>query len=119
MGIHIHLDKSRTVGSYPNVSTTVTTHTDQEEVARMMSKYNLLANPHIKISSNKGTSSNPVFDLVADPSSISFVQGLGMAAGAGLKDKESVRRCVIRLWDLSPRDVVEEAKRGHGSGVTI
>ena len=45
-----------------------------------------------------------------------FDQG---ARAMEMKDKESVRRCVIRLWDLSPRDVVEEAKRGHGSGVTI
>lgn len=35
------------------------------------------------------------------------------------KDKETVRRCVIRLWDLSPVDVVEESKRGHGAGITI
>lgn len=35
------------------------------------------------------------------------------------KDKESVRRCVVRLWDLSPVDVVEESKRGHGAGITI
>ena len=45
-----------------------------------------------------------------------FEQG---ARAMDLKDKESVRRCVIRLWDLSPQDVVEEAKRGHGSDVTI
>ena len=35
------------------------------------------------------------------------------------KDKEAVRRCVVRLWDLSPVDVVEESKRGHGAGITI
>lgn len=64
-----------------------------------LGKYNLLANPHIKISSNKGTSSNPVFDLVADPSSISFVQGLGMAVGAGLKDKESVSLDLRKIMD--------------------
>ncbi len=45
-----------------------------------------------------------------------FEQG---ARAMEMKDKETVRRCVIRLWDLSPQDVVEEAKRGHGSGVTI
>lgn len=45
-----------------------------------------------------------------------FDQG---ARAMELKDKETVRRCVIRLWDLAPSDVVEEAKRGHGSGVTI
>ena len=36
-----------------------------------------------------------------------------------IKDKETVRRCVIRLWDLAPEDVVEESKRGHGAGITI
>ncbi len=35
------------------------------------------------------------------------------------KDKDGVRRCVIRLWELSPQDVVEESKRGHGAGITI
>lgn len=45
-----------------------------------------------------------------------FEQG---ARAIEMKDKEAVRRCVIRLWDLSPEDVVEEAKRGHGSDVTI
>lgn len=35
------------------------------------------------------------------------------------KDKDTVRRCVIRLWELSPQDVVEESKRGHGAGITI
>lgn len=45
-----------------------------------------------------------------------FNQG---ARAMDMKDKETVRRCVIRLWDLSPQDVVEQAKRGHGSGVTI
>lgn len=35
------------------------------------------------------------------------------------KDKKSVRRCVLRLWEISPPEVVEEAKRGHGSGITI
>lgn len=45
-----------------------------------------------------------------------FEQG---ARAMEMKDKESVRRCVIRLWDLSPVDVVEAARRGHGSDVTI
>ena len=30
-----------------------------------------------------------------------------------MKDKETVRRCVIRLWDLSPQDVVDNAPRGR------
>lgn len=45
-----------------------------------------------------------------------FEQG---ARGMDSRDKETVRRCVLRLWDLSPQDVVEEAKRGHGSGITL
>ena len=35
------------------------------------------------------------------------------------KDKDTVRRCVIRLWELLPQDVVEDSKRGHGAGITI
>lgn len=45
-----------------------------------------------------------------------FEQG---ARAMEIKDKETVRRCVIRLWDLAPEDVVEESKRGHGAGITI
>lgn len=41
-----------------------------------------------------------------------FDQG---ARALDIRDKEGVRRCVFRLWDLSPEDVVEAAKRGHGS----
>ncbi len=43
-----------------------------------------------------------------------FDQG---ARAIDIRDKEGVRRCVCRLWDLSPEDVVEAAKRGHGSTV--
>ena len=35
------------------------------------------------------------------------------------KNKDIVRKCVFRLWEISPPEVVEEAKRGHGSGITI
>ncbi len=45
-----------------------------------------------------------------------FDQG---ARAMEMKDKETLRRCVMRLLALAPRDVVEEVNRGHGSGITI
>lgn len=41
------------------------------------------------------------------------------ASAIKARDKESVRKCVFRLWELSPADIVEKAKRGHGAGITI
>ena len=49
---------------------------------------NLTANPYIGVSANKGSGKNdPVFDLIDDSSVASFLQGLGMSAGQGLRGK--------------------------------
>lgn len=49
---------------------------------------NLTANPYIGVSANKGSGSKaPVFDLIDDSSVASFLQGLGMSAGTGLRGK--------------------------------
>ena len=46
-----------------------------------------------------------------------FDQG---AKAIEMRDKETVRRCVIRLWDLSPVGVVEGSQQSaNGSGVTV
>ena len=53
-----------------------------------LGNYGLLANPYIKVSANKGTGSKyPVFDVIDDPGVASFLSGLGMTAGTGLRGK--------------------------------
>lgn len=49
---------------------------------------NLTANPYIGVSANKASGKNqPVFDIIDDSSVASFLQGLGMSAGTGLRGK--------------------------------
>ena len=56
-----------------------------------MGQYNILVNPYIQIGNNKGSATvNPVLDLISDEASVKFVSGLGLQAGAALKDKEQV-----------------------------
>lgn len=59
-----------------------------------LGNYGLLANPYIKVGDNKGkvgdkgnSSKYPVFDVIDDPGVASFLSGLGMTAGAGLRGK--------------------------------
>lgn len=56
-----------------------------------LGNYNILANPYISISSNKGGSTNPILDLMGDPSCVSFAKGLGMTVGQPLKDRSEVK----------------------------
>lgn len=56
-----------------------------------LGSYNILANPYISVSSNKGGTTNPILDLIGDPSSVSFASGLGMSVGQPLKDKSEVK----------------------------
>lgn len=57
-----------------------------------LGSYNILANQYIKIESNKSKSgSNPVLDLVADDSCVSFMSGLGMRVGASLKSYDTFK----------------------------
>lgn len=56
-----------------------------------LGNYNILANPYIQLSSNKGGSSNPVMDLIADASCVSFAKGLGMSVGQTLQDRTEVK----------------------------
>lgn len=49
---------------------------------------NLTANPYIGVSANKSSGGKaPVFDIIDDSSVASFLQGLGMSAGTGLRGK--------------------------------
>ncbi len=53
-----------------------------------LGEYALLANPHIGLSSNKGSASkSPVFDLVDDTTTAAFLKKLGITAGSGLRGK--------------------------------
>ncbi|MBR0030340.1 MAG: hypothetical protein IJP55_08890, partial [Bacteroidales bacterium] len=53
-----------------------------------LGEYALLANPHIGLSSNKGSASkSPVFDLVDDSTTAAFLKKLGITAGSGLRGK--------------------------------
>ena len=52
-----------------------------------LGNYNILANPYISISSNKGGSTNPVLDLMGDATSVSFANGLGMSVGQSLQNR--------------------------------
>ena len=55
-----------------------------------LGNYNILANPYISISANKGGANAPVLDLMGDESSVSFLRRLGMTVGSSLQDKETV-----------------------------
>lgn len=52
-----------------------------------LGNYNILANPYIQISSNKGGNVNPILDLINDASSVSFANSLGMSVGQTLHDR--------------------------------
>ena len=52
-----------------------------------LGNYNILANPYIQISSNKGGSVNPILDLINDASCVSFANGLGMSVGQSLHER--------------------------------
>lgn len=56
-----------------------------------LGSFNILANPYISISSNKGGNANPVLDLMGDPSSVAFAGTLGMNVGKTLQDKTEVK----------------------------
>ena len=56
-----------------------------------LGSFNIVANPYISISSNKGGSSNPILDLVGDASSVAFAKSLGMIVGQTLKDRTEIR----------------------------
>ena len=70
-----------------------------------LGNYNILANPYIQISSNKGGTVNPVLDLVNDASSISFVNGLGMSVGQSLHDRTETK--------LNLRAILEKILEGQ------
>lgn len=73
-----------------------------------LGSYNILANPHISIPSNKGGNTNPVLDLVEDPSSVAFANGLGMSVGKPLQDKmEAKLNLKAILEDILKGQVVE------------
>ena len=53
-----------------------------------LGSYNLVANPYISVSTNKGSGSkSPILDIIDDPESVSLINSLGMAAGTGLRGK--------------------------------
>ena len=56
-----------------------------------LGSFNIVANPYISISSNKGGSSNPILDLVGDASSVAFAKSLGMIVGQTLKDRTEIK----------------------------
>lgn len=73
-----------------------------------LGSYNILANPHISIPANKGGNTNPVLDLVEDPSSVSFANGLGMSVGKSLQDKSEAKlNLKAILEDILKGQVVE------------
>ena len=53
--------------------------------------FNILANPYISISANKGGSLNPVLDLMGDASCVSLANGLGMSVGQSLNNRTEVK----------------------------
>ena len=59
-----------------------------------------VANPHISISDNKGTSSkSPVFDIIDDPTAASFFSGMGMPAGSSLRGKTLANLDVVAIFE--------------------
>ncbi len=62
--------------------------------------YNILANPYIGVSSNKGAGSkSPVFDLVDDSTVAAFLQRLGMSAGSGLRGKTATNFNLVDILE--------------------
>ena len=65
-----------------------------------LGEFSNLANPHIGVSANKGTSSkSPVFDIIDDPTAASFFNSLGMPAGASLRGKTLANLDVVALFE--------------------
>lgn len=61
---------------------------------------NLAANPYIDLSSNKSTGGkNPVFDVIDDSKVASFLQGMGMSAGSGLRGKSLANLDLLAILD--------------------
>ncbi|MBO4454822.1 MAG: hypothetical protein J5759_00055 [Bacteroidales bacterium] len=53
-----------------------------------LGSYNLVVNPYISVSANKGSGTkSPILDVIDDPESASFLNSLGIAAGTGLRGK--------------------------------
>lgn len=57
--------------------------------------FNILANPYISISSNKGS----VLDLIGDTASVSFVNGLGMSVGPTLQGRTEAKLNLKAILD--------------------
>lgn len=70
-----------------------------------LGNYNILANPYISISANKGGANAPVLDLMGDQSSINFLHRLGMDVGSLLKTKETV--------NLNLKSILESILKGQ------
>lgn len=59
---------------------------------------NSIVNQHIGIAANKGLGSKrPVFDLIGDATVVTFLQGMGIQAGASLEGEESYSFPLSRL----------------------
>lgn len=79
---------------------------DALTITLVLGDYAILANPKIGVTSNKGSGSkNPVFDVVDDSTVASFLQGLGMSAGSGLRGKT--------LANLNLVDILESLIEGQ------
>ncbi len=70
-----------------------------------LGNYNILANPYISVSANKGGANAPVLDLMGDQSSINFLHRLGMDVGPVLKTKETV--------NLNLKSILESILKGQ------
>ena len=65
-----------------------------------LGEYANVANPYISIASNKGSSSDsPKFDVIDDPVAASFLNGLGMPAGASLRGKTLANLDLVALLE--------------------
>lgn len=62
--------------------------------------YNVTANRYIDISNNAGgAGKNPVFDIIDDSKVASFLQGMGMSAGSGLRGKSIATLDLLEILD--------------------
>ena len=63
--------------------------------------YNVTANRYIDISNNAGGSGkSPVFDIIDDAKVASFLQGMGMTAGSGLRGKSIATLDLLKILDV-------------------
>lgn len=89
---NLSFDKVELVESVnANVTITASRNIDKFSLAFSLGDINSIVNQHIGIAGNKGLNGkSPVFDLIEDPTAVSYLQDLGIQAGTLIRGAEIV-----------------------------